>query len=80
MLTAKLLIDHVFKLHNLLVEIVSDRSPQFLSQVWKAFCSAVGDKVHLSSGCHPQNNGETERLNQEVEAALCCVASQNVAS
>lgn len=36
--TADLLVDHV--LHRIPSDIVSDRRPQFNSQVWKAFCSA----------------------------------------
>uniref|UniRef100_A0AAQ5Y7J2 Integrase catalytic domain-containing protein n=1 Tax=Amphiprion ocellaris TaxID=80972 RepID=A0AAQ5Y7J2_AMPOC len=59
------------------MDIVSDRGPQFTSQVWKAFCSALGATVSLTSGFHPQSNGQTERLNQEMEAALRCIASEN---
>lgn len=70
---------HVFRLHGLPSDIVSDRGPQFTSQVWKAFCSAVGATAGLSSGYHPQN-GQTEQVNQELEAALCCVTSANPSS
>uniref|UniRef100_A0A3B3XMZ2 Gypsy retrotransposon integrase-like protein 1 n=1 Tax=Poecilia mexicana TaxID=48701 RepID=A0A3B3XMZ2_9TELE len=75
--TAQLLIKHVFKLHGMPQEILSDRGPQFISQVWKQFCSALGAKTVLSSGYHPQTNGQTERLNQEMEATLRCVSSSN---
>ena len=40
--TADLLVEHVFRLHGLPSDIVSDRGPQFTSQVWKAFCTALG--------------------------------------
>lgn len=43
------------------------------------FCSAIGDKVSLSSGFHPQSNGQTKRINEELEAALRRVASHNQA-
>jgi len=52
----------------------------FTSQVWRAFCTALGTTVSLSSGYHPQSNGQTERANQEVEAALRCVSAANPTS
>jgi len=32
--------------------------------------------VSLSSGYHPQSNGQAERMNQEMETVLRCLASQ----
>lgn len=65
--TAKLLVENVFRLHGIPVEIVSERGPQFTSQVWKVFCIALWAKLCLSSGYHLQTNRQTERLNQEFE-------------
>ena len=59
--TADLLTNHVFRLHGIPVDIVSDRGPQFISQVWKSFCQALGATVSLSSGFQPQTNGQSER-------------------
>lgn len=53
------------------------RGPWFTSQVWKKLCSELGAQVSLSSGFHPQTNGQVERANQELEAMLHCVASSN---
>ncbi|KAL3992222.1 crystallin, alpha A [Sarotherodon galilaeus] len=78
--TARVLTDHVFRLHGIPTEIVSDRGPQFTSRVWKTFCTALGAKPCLSSGYHPQTNGQTERLNQELEATLRCITASNPAS
>ena len=78
--TANLLVLHVFRLHGIPQDIVSDRGPQFASQVWKAFCEALGTSASLSSGYHPQTNGQTERANQDLEASLRCVASRLPAS
>uniref|UniRef100_A0A4W6C473 Integrase catalytic domain-containing protein n=1 Tax=Lates calcarifer TaxID=8187 RepID=A0A4W6C473_LATCA len=78
--TANLLIQHVFRLHGIPQDIVSDRGPQFSSRVWQAFCRAVGATASLSSGYHPQTNGQTERANQDLEAALRCVASNHPVS
>uniref|UniRef100_A0A3B3I4G6 Gypsy retrotransposon integrase-like protein 1 n=1 Tax=Oryzias latipes TaxID=8090 RepID=A0A3B3I4G6_ORYLA len=75
--TANIMVDHVFRHHGIPADIVSDRGPQFISQVWKAFCTALGATVSLTSGYHPQSNGQAERANQELEAALRCLAAQN---
>lgn len=75
--TANLLVEHVFHLHGIPSDIVSDRGPQFTSQVWRQFCKSLGATVSLSSGFHPQSNGQTERINQELEAALRCVAAKD---
>ncbi len=47
-------------------KIVSDRGPQFISRVWKAFFRLLGVTVSLSSGYHPQTNGQAERKIQEL--------------
>lgn len=73
--TFKLLVEHVFRLHGIPTDIMSDRGPQFTSQVWRAFCTALGAKPSLSSGYHPQSDGQTECLNQELESTLRCITS-----
>nr|XP_061790648.1 uncharacterized protein LOC133580375 [Nerophis lumbriciformis] len=59
--TADLLVTHVFRAHGIPCDLVSDRGPQFVSQVWGAFCKALGATSSKSSGYHPQSNGQTER-------------------
>uniref|UniRef100_A0A3Q4HTL8 Integrase catalytic domain-containing protein n=1 Tax=Neolamprologus brichardi TaxID=32507 RepID=A0A3Q4HTL8_NEOBR len=66
----RLLTQHVFRLHGIPRDIVSDRVPQFTSRVWREFCAELGAQVSLSSGFHPQINGQTERANQALEAML----------
>ena len=78
--TAKLLLLHVIRLHGIPVDVVSDRGSQFTSVFWREFCSLLGATVSLSSGYHPQSNGQTERKNQEMETALRCMTSQNPTS
>ncbi|KAK3531229.1 hypothetical protein QTP70_015226, partial [Hemibagrus guttatus] len=46
--------------------IVSDRGSQFTSRVGGVLCARLGIGVSLSSGYHPQSNGQAERLNQEI--------------
>ncbi|KAI3354200.1 hypothetical protein L3Q82_018739, partial [Scortum barcoo] len=61
-------------------DIVSDRGPQFISRFWKEFCELLRATVSMSSSYHPQSNGQTELLNQELETCLRCLISQNQAS
>ncbi|XP_044044042.1 uncharacterized protein LOC122872197 [Siniperca chuatsi] len=64
--TAKCIFNHVFRYYGLPEDIVSDRGPQFISRFWKAFFSLLGVTVSLSSGYHPQSNGQTERKIQDI--------------
>ena len=75
--TAQLLVQHVFRLHRIPADLISDCGPQFISQVWKAFCRALGASVSLSSGQHPQTNGQAERAKQDLGTALRCVVAHN---
>lgn len=78
--TAEVVCQYVFRTFGLPLDVVSDRGPQFTSQFWKAFCKLIGAKVSLSSGYHPQSNGQTERINQDLETTLRCLASSNPSS
>uniref|UniRef100_A0A3Q3GAF8 Integrase catalytic domain-containing protein n=1 Tax=Labrus bergylta TaxID=56723 RepID=A0A3Q3GAF8_9LABR len=75
--TARLVVQHVFCHHGLPLDIVSDRGPQFTSRFWQAFCSLVGASASLSSGFHPETNGQTEHTNQTLERTLRCLVSSN---
>ncbi|KAK3507690.1 hypothetical protein QTP70_033867 [Hemibagrus guttatus] len=66
MQTAEALFLHVFRNFGLPEDIVSDQGSQFTSRVWGALCARLGIGVSLSSGYHPQSNGQAERLNQEI--------------
>ncbi|KAG1938716.1 retrotransposable element [Pimephales promelas] len=78
--TAQIMVNHVFRLHGLPTDVVSDRGPQFSSQFWKEFCRLIGATVSLSSGFHPQTNGQAERANQIVARILRSLAFRNPAS
>ncbi len=69
----------VFCYYGIPEDIVSDWGPQFISKVWKAFFTLLGVTVSLSSGYHPQSNGQTERKIQEVGRFLgtFCHGHQN---
>jgi len=58
----------VWKYHGLPADIVSDRDSCFTSEVWKEFLQLSGIWPRMSTVFHPQTNGQTERLNQTIEA------------
>ncbi|KAL0192360.1 hypothetical protein M9458_010656 [Cirrhinus mrigala] len=68
--TAEHLCNWVFRLYGLPEDILSDRGPQFTSRLWTSFFSLLGVNVSLTSGYHPQANGQVERLNQELTRFL----------
>lgn len=51
-------------------EIISDRGPEFASQLWGTICEKIGIKRRLSTAYHPQTDGQTERVNQTLEQYL----------
>jgi transposase InsO family protein len=67
---ACLFLDHAFKLHSMPLSIVSDRDHVFTSTFWRELFYLTGTKLHLSSSYHPQTDGQTEHVNQSLEAFL----------
>lgn len=69
---AKIYLDNIYKLHGLPKIMISDRDPVFTSTVWQQLFKLTDTKLIMSSAYHPQTDGQTERLNQCVEAFLRC--------
>jgi len=67
---AKLFRDHVWKLHGLPESIISDRRVQFPAGMMKEMNNLLGIQTKLSTAYHPQMDGQTERVNQELEQYL----------
>jgi len=67
---AKLFRDHVWKLHGLPESIISDRGVQFAAEMMKELNNLLGIQTKLSTAYHPQTDGQTERVNQELEQYL----------
>ena len=63
---AKIYRDNIWKLHGVLKKILSDRGPQFALKFMKEFTKALGTRRQLSTAYHPQTDGQTERINQEI--------------
>src|SRR6266850_1393921 len=66
----QIFIDHVWKQFGLPDVIISDRGPQFTSKVFQEICQHLGINHRMSTAYHPQTDGETERVNQELETYL----------
>ena len=69
---ADLVMREVFRLHGLLDNIVSDRGPQFIARFWQRLLELLKIKQSLSSGYHPESDGQTERTIQTLEQYLRC--------
>src|SRR6202023_693680 len=65
--TAQNYINHVFRRFGLPDSFLSDRGPQFSSQVFREITRPLGITTLRSTAYHPQTDGETERVNQELE-------------
>ena len=66
----RLLWNNVWKLHGLPESIVSDKEPQFVAELTKELNRILGIRTKLSMAFHPQTDGQTERMNQELEQYL----------
>ena len=66
----RLLQDNVWKLHGLLESVVLDRGPQFAAELTKELNRMLEIKTKLSTAFHPQTDGQTKRMNQELEQYL----------
>ena len=67
---ARLFRNNVWKLHGLPESVVLDREPQFVVELTKELNRMLGIQTKLSTAFHSQTDGQTERMNQEVEQYL----------
>jgi transposase InsO family protein len=69
---AKLYFNQVYRLHGLPQAIITDRDKVFTSNLWQELFTLSDTQLLMSSSYHPQTDGQTERLNQCLEAFLRC--------
>jgi hypothetical protein len=67
---AQLLLDNLYKRFGLPDKIISDRGPQFAAQAFQELLKLLNVTSSLTTAYHPQSDGATERVNQEIEAYL----------
>jgi len=67
---ANLYLRNIWKLHGLPRKVISDRGPQFVAAFIKELYRLLGIEATTSTAYHPQTDGQTERVNQELEQYL----------
>lgn len=72
---AEVFLDNIYKLHGMPRLIISDRDPIFTSLFWKILVSKTGSQLNMSTTYHPETDGQTERVNQQIECYLRCFIS-----
>lgn len=68
--TVDTLMKNVYKLHGLPDKIISDRGSQFAALVIQEMYKKLHIKTALSTAYHPQTDGQTERVNQDLETYI----------
>src|SRR5260221_8863477 len=66
----RLFLEHIWCHHRLLEEVISDRGSAFISNFSCKLAALLGVKLTPSTSYHLQTDGQTERMNQEIEAYL----------
>jgi hypothetical protein len=74
--TASLFLKEVWKHHGTPLCVVSDRGPQFIAQFTRELYRLLGIKLVTSTAYHPQTDGQTEQVNQEMELFLRMFTNQ----
>jgi hypothetical protein len=68
--TTKLLIQYVWKLHEFLTTMISNRDSQFIFFVWNTICRMLRIKAKLSIAFHSKTNEQSEIFNQKMKRYL----------
>ena len=74
---SKLLWKDTFSHYGLPQKIISNRGPQFTAQAFRELHKALGIKTALSTAYHSQTDGQTERVNQEIDLNLRIYCANN---
>ncbi len=68
--TVWIMLWNVYRLHNLLNSIVSNRDSQFILTMWKSLCKWLRITASLFTVYHSEINDQSKRVNQDVEREL----------
>ncbi len=67
---AHLFLEHVWRHHRLPEAVISDRGSAFISNFSRELAALLDIQLTPSTTYHPQMDGQTEQVNQEIEAYL----------
>ncbi len=67
---AKILCDEVYAKHGMPQVVISNHGTMFVSKFMKDLYDLLQIKANTSTAWHPQTDGQTEQVNQEVEKYL----------
>jgi hypothetical protein len=68
--TTHLYLREVWKHHGMLQVVLSDRGSQFTARFMCELYKLLGMELATSTAYHPQTDGQTEHVNQELEGYL----------
>jgi transposase InsO family protein len=71
----QLLLDNLYKRFGLPDKMLSDWGPQSAAKAFHELLKLLGIKSNLTTAYHPQTDGATEQVNQEIEAYLSIYCS-----
>nr|GEY05638.1 reverse transcriptase domain-containing protein [Tanacetum cinerariifolium] len=70
----RLYLKEVVTKHRILVSILCDHDPRFISNFWRAFQKAMGTRLDMIMAYHPETDRQSERTIQTLEDMLrACV-------
>jgi transposase InsO family protein len=61
---------NIWQLHGLPTKIISDWDRRFTSDLWSSLCELLGIRQKMSTSFQPKTDGQTERVNQTIEAFI----------
>jgi transposase InsO family protein len=67
---ARIYCDHVWKDFGLPKVVISDRGTQFIGHFMRDLLKLLGIKSNASTAYHPQTDGQTKHVNQNIEQYL----------
>ena len=67
---ADIFLKEIFRLHGIPKVIISDQDVKFTGNFWRSLFFGLETQLNFSTACHPQLDGQTERVNQIVEDML----------
>ena len=74
--TVQLFLHHIWKLHRLPKNVISNCGPQFIVAFMSELYWTLGIQMSTSTAYHPQTDGQMECVNQELEQYLQLFVNQ----